>query len=507
VTHRGLAVDLGAGSGRVLLGTLTDGRLNLEEVHRFGNEPVWVHGRLCWDILGLYREILQGLRQGVARGGPLPTTMGIDTWGVDFGFIDARGHLLQNPVCYRDSRTDGLADESLRRCGEGFLFGLTGLPDLFFNTSLQLMAVNSQEPALVGLVDRLLFTPDLLNYFLTGVARAERTIAGTSQLLSAGARGGWSSTVFLSLGLDAWFQKMPELIEPGTVLGPLTLEVADKAGLPRLQVVAVAGHDTESSLLAMPALSEGAVFLNVGSWAILGLETDEPILDDRFRLAGFSNEAGFGGVVCLLKNIMGLWLAQESKLTWEREGGPLEWADLYRQAAEAPGFQAFVDPDDALFVAPGEMPQRIKEYCSRTGQTPPETRGQVLRCILESLAFCFREALEALATLSGKNLSRVHLMGGGCRGELLCQFTADACGRVVEAGPDEASGTGNLLAQFLATGTLNSVDEARAVVRDSFQTRIYEPRATELWAQAYAQFQRATKATMSMRAPNPELAV
>ena len=494
---RALAVDLGAGSGRVLLGTLADGRLTLEEVHRFGNEPVLVQGRFSWDILALYREILKGVRAGVARAadGPSPATVGIDTWGVDFGLLDAQGRLLQNPVCYRDSRTDGLMDESRRRCPEGLLFVITGLPDLFFNTSLQLMAVTAQEPELVPRVERLLFTPDLLAYFLTGVAQAERSIASTSQLLEAGSRGGWSPRVFQALGLEAWLTKMPPVVEPGTVVGPLTPEVASHYGLPPgLRVVAVAGHDTESSLLAMPASTPGAVFLNVGSWALLGLETSEPVLDDRFRRAGFSNEAGYGGKVCLLKNIMGLWLAQESKLTWERESGPLEWADLYRQAAEASAFQAWVDPDDPLFVAPGNLPERITEYCLRTGQTPPATRGAVLRCIVESLAFRFRQSLESLQALSGRRLDRIHLMGGGCRGELLCQFTADACGLTVEAGPEEASGTGNLLAQFLATGDLASVDEARALVRNSFGTRLHHPERTDQWTQAYGKYLSKTAA-------------
>jgi sugar (pentulose or hexulose) kinase len=489
--HRGLAVDLGAGSGRVLLGTLADGRLTLEEVHRFGNEPVLVHGRFSWDILALYREILKGIRAGIARVsvGPVPATVGIETWGVDFGLLDGRGRLLQNPVCYRDARTDGLIDVSRQRCGEGTLFGITGLPDLFFNTSLQLLAITGQEPDLVSRVERLLFTPDLLNYFLTGVAQAERTIASTSQLLTAGAHGQWSEAAFRLLGIEDWLPKMPPVVEPGTVVGPITAAVASHYGLPpALTVVAVAGHDTESSLLAMPARSEGAVFLTVGSWALLGLESDEPVLDDKFRRAGFSNEAAFGGKVCLLKNIMGLWLTQESKLTWERESGPLDWADLYRQAAGAPAFQAWVDPDDALFVAPGNLPERITLYCGRTGQTPPRSRGAVLRCILESLAFRFRETVESLQSLSGRNLNRIHLMGGGSRGELLCQFTADATGLVVEAGPEEASGTGNLLAQFLATGALLSVDQARTVVRESFGTRIHEPGNTARWTEAYARF-------------------
>lgn len=487
---RGLAVDLGAGSGRVILGTLDDGLLSLEEVHRFGNEPVLVHGRLSWDTLGLFREILDGIRRGVAHGsdGPAPATVGIDTWGVDFGLVDRRGRLVQNPVCYRDIRTSGLVEESLRRCGWGTLFRLTGLPDLFFNTSVQLLAVTQQEPELIPLVDKILFTPDLFNYFLTGTARAERSIASTSQLLAAGA-GQWSTPAFQALGLEAWLPKMPPIVDPGTVLGPVTASVAEAYGLPpTLQVVAVAGHDTESSLLAMPARDPGAVFLNVGSWAILGLETDQPVLDDAFCQAGFSNEAGFGGKVCLLKNIMGLWLAQESKRTWEREAGPLGWPELYRQAAEATGFLAWVNPDDPLFVAPGDIPDRVQRYCEATNQSVPRTPGEILRCILESLAFRFRQSLDALETLSGRSLTTVHLMGGGCRSELLCQFAADACNRVVEAGPEEASGTGNLLAQFLATGDLPSVEVARDVVRNSFGTRIYRPSNAVQWSQAYHQF-------------------
>ena len=491
IQARGLAVDLGAGSGRVLLGTLADGKLTLEEVHRFVNEPVLLNGRWTWDILALYRDLLKGLRAGVARvtEGPLPATVGIDTWGVDFGLLDAHGHLLQNPVCYRDSRTDGLADESRRRAGEGTLFGLTGLPDLFFNTSLQLMAVTRDEPHLVPLVDRLLFTPDLLAYFLTGVARSERSIASTSQLLEAGRSGRWSPLAFNALGLDAWLPKMAPVVEPGTVLATISAETAKAAGLPpELRVVSVPSHDTESSILAMPSTGEGAVFLNVGSWALLGLEVDEPVLDDAFRKAGFSNEMGFGGKVCLLRNIMGLWLTQESKSTWERTSGPLDWADLYREASAAPTFAAFVDPDDALFVAPGDIPSRLEQYCRRTGQIAPTTRGAILRCILESLALCFRQGLEQLKSLTGKPLRHIHLMGGGSKGELLCQFTANATGLTVEAGPEEASGTGNLLAQFLAVGALAHLDEARAVVQRSFGTRLYQPQDKTKWDDAYRRF-------------------
>ena len=487
MTHRALAVDLGAGSGRVILGTLHEGRLTLEEVHRFPNEPVTVHGRLSWDILALYREILKGLRVGAERAGVAALTVGIDTWGVDYGLIDARGQLLQNPVCYRDSRTSGLIEESLRLAGSGTLFRATGIPDLFFNTSLQLMALARDEAELIPLVHRLLFTPDLLGYFLTGVARAERTIAGTSQLLEAGARGQWSEPTFKTLDLEDWLPKMAPLIEPGTVLGRITGEVAATAGLPSdLTVVAVCSHDTESSLLAMPSHHEGAVFLNVGSWAIMGLEVDKPVLDETFRLEGFSNEVGFGGKVCLLKNIMGLWLAQESKLTWERQSGPLDWADLYREAAACPAFKVWVDPDDELFVAPGDLPARIRAYSQKTGQENPTTRGAVLRCVLESLAFRFRQTWERLQALSGRRLNRIHLMGGGSKGALLCQFTANACGQTVEAGPEEASATGNLLAQFQATGALASIAEARALVGHSFPTRVYQPQ--EDWTDAYQHF-------------------
>jgi rhamnulokinase/L-fuculokinase len=478
MTHRALAVDLGAGSGRVILGTLEPaGVLRLDEIHRFANEPVLVQGHLYWDVLGLYREILTGIRLAMARK-DAPASIGVDTWGVDFGLLGADGQLLQNPVCYRDHRTEGWAARACELCPPETLFRETGLPVLFFNTSLQLMALTDQDPGVAALSRTLLFMPDLFHYFLTGQAKAERTIAGTSQLLGP---GGWSPTVFQSLGLGSWLPKMPPVIEPGTMVGSVLPEVLNSS-VP-LSVIAVAGHDTESALAALPDGDRAAAFISCGTWALMGIETSDLMLDAEAMRAGFSNEAAWGGYA-FLKNIMGLWLAQEAKRTWERTVGPLDWDDLYRQAAEAPAFGSFIDVDAPDFVAPGDMPQRIAEFCARTGQTPPASRGEVLRTIYENLAFQFRATWDVLRSRSLEPLRRIHLIGGGSRVAMLCQFAANACGVEVEAGPVEASAAGNLLIQFHTRGLVARSDVG-SIVRRSMGTELYRPQDPELWNQAY----------------------
>jgi rhamnulokinase len=487
-----LAVDLGASSGRVILGTLEDGRLALKEIHRFDNGPVRTFGRLFWNIFGIYQEILCGLRKGAA--GETPGTVGIDTWGVDFGLLDSQGLLVQNPFHYRDPRTDSASEEVVRRAGDTALFRMTGVPNLFFNTSVQLVALAGASPELLPAVRSLAFIPDLLNYFLTGVLKAERTIAGTSQLLEAGPGGGWSDEVFRTLGLTHLRNWFPELIDPGTVLGPLTAEVREQTGLPEgFQVVAVASHDTESATVAVPFRSdEGpAAFISCGTWALMGVEGPDALVTEGCRTAGLSNEAAANGKTNLLKNIMGLWILQECRRWWEKNGA-LTWEALLKEAEEAPPQTAWIDPDSPLFVAPDSMPDRIGDYLGRTGQPRLETRGALVRCILESLAFRFRETLDTLENLLGYSLERVHLIGGGCQNPLLCQWTAEACRRPVEAGPAEASALGNLLVQFIAAGRLASLSQARELVRTSFPTKIYQPSPSGSWEEAYLRFQRAT---------------
>ncbi len=497
MTHRALAVDLGAGSGRVILGSLEPGKtLRLDEVHRFTNEPVLIHGRLWWDILGIYREILTGIRLAMARE-DAPASVGVDTWGVDFGLLDDRGRLLQNPVSHRDARTEGFVEKAGRLCQPEMLFRETGLPILFFNTSLQLMALNEQEPAIASLAARLLFTPDLFHYFLTGVAKTERTIAGTSQLL--GTDGTWSAAVFGKLGLANWLPKMPEVVPPGAILGPVLPEVLGTAA--PLSVIAVASHDTESALAALPAEDRSAaVFISCGTWALMGIESGQPLLDEAALNAGFSNEAAWGGFA-FLKNIMGLWLAQESKRTWERISGPLDWNDLYRQAEAAEPFRSFIDVDAPDFVAPGDLPRRIAEYCERMGQRAPQTPGAVLRCIYENLAFQFRTTWDFLQVRSAVPLNRIHLIGGGSRVDMLCRFTANACGVEVEAGPVEASAAGNLLVQFHARG-LVAREEVGGIVRRSFGTKVHLPTEQEAWNQAYQRRTQCFTESRRVSAPN-----
>lgn len=473
-----VAVDLGASGGRVILGSW-DPRTNtvgLTEIHRFANEPVEVRGTLHWDILRLFHEIKTGIRLAV-RGlppGDAVASLGFDTWGVDFGLLDRKGRLTGNPVHYRDGRTAGQIEKLNQRLGEGELFRRTGIQDAWFNTVGQLTGARDQDPGFFEGAEALLFTPDLLNYFFTGIRAAERTIASTSQLLAAG-KGEWDAGLFEALDLPVGL--MQPVREPGTLLGPVSAELAHDLGLAEGTPVAlVPSHDTESAALAVPSVSgRPFAFISCGTWSVLGAELDAPVLTEEARTGGFSNEAGAFGTTLLLKNIMGLWLLQECKRWWEREGAALDHGALAEWAEAAPAWGSLIDVNHPMFASPGDLPGRIQAFCRQTGQKVPGSRGEILRCVVESLALEFRRSLKALEAVTGVSFEELWLVGGGAKNRLLCRLTAAATGRPVRTGPSETTALGNVVSQLHSQGAVSTPIEARKLVARSFGVQVEEP--------------------------------
>jgi rhamnulokinase len=505
------AVDLGASSGRVILGRVIPGdaldgsqtRVELHEVTRFPNGPVEVDGTLHWDILRLHQGILDGLRAAVretqARG-EVFGGVGIDSWAVDYGLLDADGALLGNPVHYRDSRTDGVPARVFDQIGSGEHYAVNGLQTQPFNTEFQLVAAAGS--AQLDAARTLLLVPDLLTAWLTGRRVAEVTNASTTGLLDVRSRQ-WSTTLvdalrsaFPSLpdllGADGL---LPALVEPGTVVAPLADDVARAVGAPAgVPVIAVGSHDTASAVVAVPATSERFAYVSCGTWSLVGLELDAPVLSEASREANFTNELGVDGSVRYLRNVMGLWLLQESVRTWNAAGLPADLPDLLAAAALVPALTTVVDVDAPEFLAPGDMPARIAAAAERSGQTPPQSQAETVRCILDSLAVAYRRAVRQAGELSGRDVDVVHMVGGGVRNELLCQLTADATGLPVVAGPVEGAALGNVLVQARAAGVLGGdLAGLRAVGARGVPLRRYVPGgggagslAAEHWAAAEA---------------------
>ncbi len=464
------AVDLGASSGRVAVGTVGRGRVELTEVHRFANVPVLVLTTLHWDVLRLYEAVIFGLR-AAGRRFEL-ASVGIDSWGVDYGLIDRAGALLGNPVHYRDRRTAGAVEQVLAKVCPQRLYATTGAAQRAINTVCQLTAA-AGSPQLQAAAT-LLLIPDLLAYWITGEIGAEVTNASTTQLYDIRARG-WATALMEQLGIPP--RIFPPLRQPGEEIGPLLPAVRADAELPgRVPLVAVGSHDTASAVAAAPARGRRFAYISCGTWSLVGVELDRPVLTDASRMASFTNEQGVDGTIRYLRNIVGLWLLQESIRTWERAGRPADLRTLLKQAARVPPLAAVVDPDDPAFLPPGDMPARIAAQCRRTGQRPTRGAAETVRCILDSLALAYRRTLHQVQELSGHDVDVVHIVGGGARNELLCQLTADACGIPVEAGPAEATALGNILVQArsLRAGP-GDLDGMRALLRDTQPVRRFDP--------------------------------
>lgn len=485
--RRLLAFDLGAESGRAILGQLDGDHLELAELHRFATGAIPVLDRLYWDVLRLHAEILQGLRAAAAHGGV--DSVGVDTWGVDFGLLAADGTLLDNPRHYRDPRTEGVMARAFLRVPRDRIFAATGLQFMPLNTLFQLVAMREAEAPQLAAAHRLLLMPDLLHYFLTGERVCEFTNATTTQFYDP-RQGRWSRELFAAFDLPVAI--LPQIVPPGTRLGPVRPGVARDCALPALvPVVAPATHDTGAAVAAVPACGPDFAYISSGTWSLMGAELSAPEVSAAALRYNFTNEGGVGGTFRFLKNIMGLWLVQECRRTWVGAGRELSYAQLAEAARRAPAFGPLVDPDDARFLAPGDMPARIRAFCRQTGQSEPADDGAVIRCVLESLALKYRWVLERLEEMLGRRLDPIHIVGGGIRNELLCQLTADAAGRPVVAGPAEATAAGNLLVQALGCGWLGSVADIRHVVRTSFAPRSYAPAGdADRWAEAAARFGR-----------------
>ena len=481
-TLRLAAVDLGAESGRVVVGRFDGGRLTLEDVHRFPNEPVPLAGTLHWDFLRLFGDILSGLRRA-AEGGAI-ASVGVDTWGVDFGLLDDRGRLLSNPVHYRDQRTDGIPEVAFATVPRDEIYRATGIQFMPINTLFQLVSMVRAGDPLLHRADRLLLMPDLFHHFLAGAAVAEYTIASTSQCLDPFSRT-WARPLLERFGIPT--RMLPEIVAPGTVLGPLRSEVAESTGLRDTRVVLPGSHDTASAVVGAPLAPGGrTAFLSSGTWSLVGLELGAPVVTDRTLEANLTNEGGVGGTIRLLRNVMGLWLVQGCRAALWPAGDPPSYEELVALAEAAPPFTALVDPDDERFLHHGDMPGRIRAFCRETGQAVPEDTGTLIRVILESLALRYALAVEELSAASGQHIDGLHVVGGGSNNRLLCRLTAGATGLPVRAGPIEAAAIGNLAVQAIAAGELTDIAEARQLIARSFSVTTYEPQGE--WAEARQRF-------------------
>ncbi len=486
--HHFVAIDLGAESGRTILGTISDSRLHLEPINRFPNGPVRIGDSLYWDALRLYEEMKRGLATIVRDRKVSPAGIGLDTWGVDFGLLGRGDVLLGNPNHYRDPRTNGMLEKAFERVPREQIFERTGIQFMQLNSLYQLLAMRLANSPLLAIAETFLTMPDLFNFWLTGRKVCEFSNATTTQLYDPRAKA-WARPLFEKLDLP--FAIMPEIVPPGTVLGELRPAVREETGAGPVPVIAPACHDTGSAVAAVPA-EKGSrwAYLSSGTWSLMGMEVAEPIIGATSLRYNFTNEGGVAGTFRFLKNIMGLWLVQESRRTWERAGQTYGYDQLSEMAAAAKPFAAWVDPDDASFLAPGDMPARIANFCRRTGQTAPVGPGPIVRCCLESLALKYRYVAECLEECTKQKIDVIHIVGGGSQNTLLCQMTADATGRRVVTGPVEATAAGNVIVQAIATGLFKDLWEARALIRRSFDLVTYEPRDTASWDGPYAVFRK-----------------
>lgn len=483
-----LAFDFGASSGRAIIGSFDGEKITLKEVHRFTNDPVDLGGTLYWDVLRLFYEIKQGIVKAKIAGGF--DSIGIDTWGVDFGLIDKNGRLLENPVHYRDKRTSGLVEESFKSVPRQKMYDITGIQFMELNTLFQLISLKKQRPEMLERADKMLFMPDLFAYFLTGKMCSEYSIASTSQLIDINTRS-WSKELLDAFGIKE--SLFAPLTEPGTRLGNLSKEICEECGVESVPVISVCGHDTQSAITAVPCESGDFAFLSSGTWSLFGTELQKPIVNETSLKINITNEGGFGGTTGFLKNIIGLWLIQESRRQWQREGKDYSYADLEKLALSEEPFKCFIDPDAPEFVPQGNIPERVREFCRKTGQYVPESVGEIMRCIYESLAMKYRMTFEKLCECTGKDYPVIHVIGGGTKDGLLCRMTASSCGKTVKAGPIEATVMGNVAVQLMSDGTIGSISEARKAVAASESLKTYELENTDEWIKAYESFVKIAK--------------
>ncbi len=488
-----LAIDFGAESGRAIVGTLSRGVIALEEVHRFANPSGVINGTLCWNLQSQFEEIKKGLRAAGAKYARI-ASVGVDTWGVDFGLLasttgasaGSRIELLSLPACYRDSRTDGIPEHAFTLVSRHDIYKATGIAFMQLNSLYQLLAMKKQDSVALANADRLLFMPDVFNFLLSGQITCEETIASTSQMFDVSTRQ-WAKGMLTSLGLST--SMLGTVIPAGTVIGPLRADVAAECGIERWTVVAPGTHDTASAVAAVPAeAGTNYCYLSSGTWSLMGVELDKPLISQRGFELNFTNEIGVGGKIRFLKNIAGLWLIQECKRHFEKHGKAYSYAELMVMAAQSRPFERLINVNDPVFARPGDMPEKIAAFCISTNQSPPLDVAQTIRCCVDSLAMEYRRTLDQLEELTTKRIEVIHIVGGGTQNLLLNELTADVCNRPVVAGPVEATALGNVLTQAIAVGDLKSLADARRVVRNSFELRHYLARPDDRVATAYHQY-------------------
>lgn len=480
-----LAFDLGASSGRAMLGTLNDGKLELTEIHRFANQMQWINGHYFWNIFSLFNELKTGLRKCVKEQGIQPESIGIDTWGVDFVHLNKEGLILSLPFAYRDSRTNTSMGDLFQIVPAPELYADTGIQFMQFNSLFQLYSMVKEKSSLLDITDSILFMPDALNYLFTGVKKSEFSIASTSQMLIPGTCN-WNIELVEKAGIPSHI--LPDLVLPGTVLGNIQPEVARETSSDSIPVVAVASHDTGSAIVSVPGLENNFVYLSSGTWSIMGLESSRPIISEHTRQLNFTNEGGVEGTIRFLKNIMGMWLIQEVQRIWEGEGTKYTWPQMVELARRSEPFKFLINPDDNLFLNPRDMTQAVRDYCYQTAQGTPHSHGETIRCIYDSLALKYKYTLEQIREVSDQPIEVIHIIGGGANNDFLNQLTADATGLQVIAGPTEATAIGNILIQAKAMGYVKSVREIRQIVADSFDLIKYYPTNELNWTETYQRY-------------------
>lgn len=482
-TYKFLAFDFGASSGRAMLAKFDGEKITLEEKHRFSNDPVMVNGCLHWDVLRLFFEIKQGILKCANSGDRDIDCIGIDTWGVDYGLLDKNDKLLGNPYHYRDTRTDGMYDEAFKLASKQEIFKETGVAFNWFNTIFQLLSSKINKDVQLENAKTLLFMPDLFNFFLTGVKKTEYTIASTSQMFDS-VKHEWAKDLLAKMDIPT--DILTDIIYPGEVVGTVKTELAEELGIGEVPVVSVASHDTGSAVASVPVVEEkDFIYISSGTWSLMGVELDKPNISDGALAHNFTNEGGVNKSIRFLKNIMGLWLIQESRRQWDREGELLSFDELESQANSATPFESLINPDYSAFQTPGNMPKRIREYCKKTGQVAPQTKGEIIRCIAQSLAFRYRYTIEGMEEVTGNKYNVVNIVGGGIKDKMICSFTANATKRTVHAGPVEATSIGNIVVQAMAMGAIKDLQEGRKVVKNSFDIVTYEPQDSDAWDAAY----------------------
>lgn len=485
---RVLAFDFGASSGRAIVGVFDGDKIELREVHRFSNDPVKINGTFYWDVQRLFFEIKQGILKAKEDGGF--DSIGIDTWGVDFGLLRKDGTLVENPVHYRDARNDGMVELAKKYMSHEEMYDITGIQFMDFNTIFQLLSLKENRPYILEEADKLLFMPDLLSYMLSGVKSTEYSIATTSQMVDLKTHD-WSDKILDTFGIKK--DLLTPIVPTGAVIGQLSDDICEELGVPKADIISVASHDTQSAITAAPCENDDFAFISCGTWSLFGTEVKESILNEASKKLNVTNEGGYDYTIAFLKNICGLWLIQESRRQWIREGKEYSYADLEKMALECEPFKCFIDPDAPEFAPMGNIPKRVQEYCEKTNQYVPQTVGEIMRCIYESLAMKYRYTFDGIKDCTGKDYDRIHVMGGGTKDKLLLSMTAQSCNVDVYGGPIEATALGNIAVQLMSSGAISDIKQARKIIADGENLKLYTPDNRDEWENAYSTFKKIIK--------------